>query len=121
MILKLAILSGVFVLGEIICNLTIFKYLRKAFPQEEQQGDVPKEFLRLNISVFKGLLERFVLFTALVMGLSQILIVFGTLKIGSRFDKNNKIKNDYFIIGNFVTILLVLIYLFCFQRILCVM
>lgn len=63
-----------------------------------------KPFLGMDISVFKGILERFVIFFCLSIGIQQILIVFGALKIGTRLvnQKTNTISNDYFLIGNLI-------------------
>jgi hypothetical protein len=49
--------------------------------------------------------------------MKQILVVFGALKIGTRLDKSDAIKNDYFIIGNFSSILAALIYFAVHQSI----
>jgi hypothetical protein len=57
------------------------------------------------LSVFKGLLERLFLITGLVLGFPQVIIAFGALKIGTRFQRNSKISNDYFLIGNFISLM----------------
>ncbi|MBA4258941.1 MAG: hypothetical protein C0446_07240 [Chitinophaga sp.] len=109
----------IFLVGEIIFNMTFLKYLKKYFkvgkttPTEEEDN----KFLKFDISIFKGLLERLVLFFALSISLTQILIVYGAIKIGTRFDRNDKIKNDYFLIGNFSSILISILYYFIFSKI----
>lgn len=60
--------------------------------------------------VFKGVLERFVLVAGLLTGFPQVIIAFGALKIGTRFQKNNKVSNDYFLIGNFLSLLAVILF-----------
>lgn len=109
MITKIIIFLVIFTVGEIIMNLTFFKYLKNYFSLSEvdieKENKTHKAFLLFPISIFKGLLERFVLYVCLVLGLTQILIVFGAIKIGTRIDKNVEIKNDYFLIGNFSSIL----------------
>ncbi len=62
------------------------------------------------LSVFKGLLERIFLITGLVLGFPQVIIAFGALKIGTRFQRNSKISNDYFLIGNFISLMAALIF-----------
>lgn len=98
-----------FCLGELIVNLTLFNWLKKTFSDSEN-NEPEKTILGLSISVFKGILERFTLFLALFINIPFVLTVFGAIKIGTRLEKNNKIKNDYFIIGNLFTILLAISY-----------
>ncbi len=62
------------------------------------------------LSVFKGLLERIFLITGLLLGFPQVIIAFGALKIGTRFQRNSKISNDYFLIGNFISLMAALIF-----------
>lgn len=67
--------------------------------------------LKIDRAVIKGILERLFLFLALVYGLPQALIAFGALKIGARFIQDeNKISNDYFYMGNIISLLIALIY-----------
>lgn len=60
--------------------------------------------------VFKGVLERLFLVTGLLTGFPHVIIAFGALKIGTRFQKNNKVSNDYFLIGNFISLLAAILY-----------
>ena len=107
----------IFVIGEIIINITFFNYLKKYFKINQNSGEeLSGKFLGLDISLFKGLLERFVLYFALTINLTQILIVYGAIKIGTRFEKNDKIKNDYFLIGNFSSIFVSIVYYFIFNK-----
>ena len=107
----------IFLIGEILMNLTFFQYMKKYFKVEKTLGDeLVSKFLRFEISTFKGLLERFVLYFALTINLTQILIVYGAIKIGTRFEKNDKIKNDYFLIGNFSSIFISIVYYFIFTK-----
>ena len=67
--------------------------------------------MKVDRAVVKGVIERLFLFPSLVYGFPQALIAFGALKIGTRFVKEaNKISNDYFYIGNIVSLLIALIY-----------
>jgi hypothetical protein len=91
--------------------------LKKYFKVNQNSGEeLSVKFLGLDISLFKGLLERFVLYFALTINLTQILIVYGAIKIGTRFEKNDKIKNDYFLIGNFSSIFVSIVYYFIFNK-----
>ncbi len=103
-------------------NFTLFSYLKKYFGFNErianQENKTNKPFLGFNLSVFKGLLERFVIYMCLVLGISQVLIVFGAIKIGTRLDKTKEVTNDYFLIGNFCSILIAVLYFFIFNKIL---
>lgn len=60
--------------------------------------------------IFKGLLERLFLIVGMIFGYPQVIIAFGALKIGTRFQKNNKVSNDYFLIGNFISLLTAIIF-----------
>ncbi len=106
---NLVLFLAIFLLGELIINRTVFRFLKNYFQFKEgtTQDENPsnKPILGLPLSVVKGLLERFTIYFSLVAGLSQILIVFGALKIGTRLDKTKEITNDYFLLGNFVSIL----------------
>lgn len=108
----------IFLLGELLVNTTFFPYLKSYFKDKNSTEDQPEQkFLLIEMSLFKGLLERFVLYFALTIGVTNILIVFGALKIGTRFEKNDKIKNDYFLIGNFSSILISIAYHFILHSI----
>jgi hypothetical protein len=112
--LTLLIFVMVFLAGELLVNKTAFRYIKSYFQVDDTEQ---KPFIGMNISTFKGMLERFIIFLALSLSVSQILIVFGTIKIGTRLDNKQKIKNDYFLIGNFCTVLFSLIYYYLFLRV----
>ncbi|MEX0722837.1 MAG: hypothetical protein WD357_03830 [Gracilimonas sp.] len=78
----------------------VFQIVSKRLKSEEKRG----------ISVAKGILERLVLIIGIMAGYPQIIIAFGALKIGTRFQKNSKISNDYFLIGNFISLLTAIIF-----------
>lgn len=55
-----------------------------------------------------GILERMFLYVGLIQGFGQSLILFGALKIGTRLkNEEDKISNDYFLVGNLVSVSLV--------------
>lgn len=62
--------------------------------------------------IIKGVLERLFIIIGVLIGYPQVIIAFGALKIGTRFQKNSKISNDYFLIGNFISVLVSLLYIF---------
>lgn len=111
---KTFIILSIFALGEVIVNLTWFRYLKTYFnfedPSSKDEMKSTKKFLLFELSTFKGIMERFILTIGLVFGFSTILIVFGTIKLGTRFKDNQEIKNDYFLIGNFSSILISICY-----------
>ncbi|MCG2587253.1 hypothetical protein [Rhodohalobacter sulfatireducens] len=61
-------------------------------------------------SILKGVLERLFLVVGLVLGYPQVIIAFGALKIGTRFQRSSNVSNDYFLIGNFISLLTAILY-----------
>lgn len=100
----------IFIIGELV-SVFIFALLKRAF-------NLPKTSPARKASVVKGILERAVLYIGLLHGFPQILIAFGALKIGTRLheDKKTKISNDYFLVGNLVSILLAMLYAIIAQQ-----
>lgn len=92
---------------ELIIN-GIFHIVSKKMKSNESRG----------ISVLKGILERLFLIIGLLCGYPQVIIAFGALKIGTRFQKNSKISNDYFLIGNFISLIAVLLFALLVHRVL---
>ena len=62
-------------------------------------------------SIFKGVIERLVLFTALIHNYPQMLIAFGAMKLGTRLhdETDAAISNTYFLVGNLLSILLAMV------------
>lgn len=99
---KITLFLSIFLIGEIVAYL-VFLLVKKRFEKKWQW--------RIDIQVIKGWLERFFLFLCLVYNLPHALIAFGAIKIGTRVnDKDNKVSNDYFFVGNMVSLLLVIFY-----------
>jgi hypothetical protein len=117
---NIIIFGSIFIIGEIVVNFSVFKYLKKYFRFNEKkansENETAKPFLGMDLSKFKGILERLTLMFCLVIGLSQVLIVFGALKIATRLDKTKEITNDYFLIGNFISILIGAIYYYLYLK-----
>ena len=61
-------------------------------------------------SVLKGIFERFFVSYSLFLGYPQILTLFAALKIATRIKDESKISNDYYFIGNLISISLAIIY-----------
>ena len=102
--MKYLYVIAIFAAGELI-SLWIFAVIRKLLAPTES-GTAGRA------SIAKGILERAVLFTGLLFGFPQILIAFAALKLGTRFstEQQSKISNEYFLVGNLISILLALIY-----------
>jgi hypothetical protein len=59
-------------------------------------------------AILKGVLERLVLYTAIIHGYPQMLIAFGAMKLGTRLhtEQGSEISNTYFLVGNLLSMLL---------------
>lgn len=122
---KILVFTLIFVLGEFLFNFTWFAYLRNYFEKsvitqekdtKNENNHIDKKFLFLNISIFKGVMERFIIAVFLISNFAPILIVFGTLKLGTRLSEHKDIKNDYFLIGNLSSILIAIVYFYIFKH-----
>ena len=99
---KIILFSLILFLGEGIAYF-IFLLVKWIFNEKWQW--------RIDLQVTKGWLERLFLFLCLVYGMPHALIAFGAIKIGTRVnDKENKVSNDYFFVGNMASLLLVIFY-----------
>ena len=61
------------------------------------------------LETFKGLLERLMLISGFCLGVPQVLIFFGAIKIGARLtaEGDTDAGKNYFIVGNLVSVLFV--------------
>lgn len=60
--------------------------------------------------MWNGIIERVFLYLCLLSGVYHGIVLFGALKIGTRIKTDeNKISNDYFLIGNMVSVGVVLL------------
>lgn len=120
--IKISLFLLIFILGEVCFNLTWFKYLKSYFDLKNDDTETntttnsDRKFIFLNLSTFKGILERFIITIGLIFSFAPILIVFGTIKLGTRFKDTQEVKNDYFLIGNFSSILISLFYYYLFTK-----
>jgi len=93
----------IFLSGEI--GATLIFYLISMLMHTENQNQIS---LR---SVIKGIIERMFLVASFAVGFPQALTVFGALKIATRIkDKDDHVSNDYFLIGNIVSVMLAMVY-----------
>ena len=93
----------VFVCGEIV-GLLVFPALTHYLgPQNASAWDTK--------AILKGVLERLVLFTALLHDYPQMLIAFGTMKLGTRLhhEEGGEISNTYFLMGNLLSIFIAIV------------
>jgi hypothetical protein len=95
---KYVIYSAIFVVGE-LGSLIMFFLVTKIFGRA----------LTLS-SVLRGVLERMFIYIVLLVDLPQGLAFFGALKIATRLKDDDKISNDYFLVGNLVSVLIVIGY-----------
>jgi hypothetical protein len=97
----------VFTAAELL-GLIIFAIVRRIFRNKNQ----PKtRNSSTAVTILKGMLERGFILVGLLFEFPQVLTLLGALKIGTRLDtdKSQRISNDYFLIGNLVSILLALL------------
>jgi len=99
---RIFVFAFIFVPGE-ISALFIFKTLNILLLKQKWE-------LKINLSVIKGNLERLFLFLSLIYGVPHGLIAFGAIKIGTRIKPDEKITNDYFFIGNMISLLISVCY-----------
>ncbi len=91
-------------IAEELVALIVFNYIRNYFDKKHNNAKASK------LSILKGGLERFIILISLYNNLPNVLTVFGALKIGTRLkeDQDNRISNDYFLVGNMASLLIVL-------------
>ncbi|RUA33088.1 MAG: hypothetical protein DSY77_10965 [Bacteroidetes bacterium] len=61
-------------------------------------------------SIMKGILERAFICFSLLVGYPHVLTLFAALKIATRIKDDSKISNDYYFIGNLVSVSLAILY-----------
>jgi len=94
----------VFIIGETL-SLVIFSNLKKQLgPQKDSKA--------IKGSTLRGILERLTVYTGLLHHFPQIIIAFAALKLGTRLyeEKHSDISNNYFLVGNLISLLLSVIY-----------
>lgn len=113
--IKYIIYGLIFTLGEVLAYL-IFQKIDKKFRKMAGQESRAGEWM----PIVKGILERFFVYFSLLNGFAHALSIFGALKIGTRLDedKKHKVSNDYFFIGNLISVLFAISYLILSKKIL---
>ena len=108
----------IFIIGELIVNHFVFKKLAQKYPQDES-ADAGIKLLFLPEPIFRGVLERLVLYVSLNYQFITILVVFGAIKLATRLADDNKkpISNSYFHIGNFASILFAVVYTVTYMKV----
>lgn len=97
-----------YLLMEILVNV-VFQVLNKYLKPGEGR----------TLSIFKGILERLFLIVGVAIGYPHVIIAFGALKIGTRIQRDTKISNDYFLIGNFISLLGAIVYSYFATQVIC--
>ena len=96
----------VFTCGE-ACGLVIFPIISHLLgPKDTPPWD--------GMSILKGILERMVLFTALLNDYPQMLIALGAMKLGTRLHheedaEKSEISNTYFLVGNLLSFFIAIV------------
>ncbi|MFN8310156.1 MAG: hypothetical protein U0T73_09365 [Chitinophagales bacterium] len=100
---SIATYAALFAAQELIA-LPLFYGIRKYY---SAQSEVTQN--KWLYSVLKGVLERFVLYIGFINELPGVVTFFGAVKLGTRLDddKKSRVSNDYFLVGNLTSILLV--------------
>ena|SRR5690349_17746335 len=105
--------TGIFIVtavaGEILIHVLLFAISRSI-------GKPNRDKISFT-SILKGLLERTFVILVLVNGLAPALSVLGALKIATRFkDEENRVSNDFFLIGNLLSIMFGIGYYLIYQK-----
>ena len=100
---------------EEIAALLIFFIVRRVFSNKSEPEQKSRPII---LTVLKGMLERLFIYIGLILGYPQCLTVFAALKIGTRLEgaKSQHVSNDYFLVGNLISVLLALIAYFCYSH-----
>lgn len=88
-----------FLTGEVIACV-IYYFVTKKFSKKLQLE-----------ALARGWLERIFILISLLYKLPQALILFGALKIGTRLrEGETRVSNDYFLVGNLLSVFIAIIY-----------
>lgn len=111
MITTSLIALGCLALGELIA-IPVFLLIRKTYAPGLQGKSTARK-----AALAKGVLERTVLFLGLLLGFPVVLAAFGAFKLGTRLkeDSVNPVSNDYFLVGNLASLLIVFVTVLVFR------
>ncbi len=101
--MRLLLVLIVFISVELLLASWIFEILRSLFGSEIATAGSSRARSRA-WPIWKGIVERSVVFFGLLSGFPHVLTVFGALKIGTRLKVDDKVSNDYFLLGNLCSI-----------------
>lgn len=94
-------------LMEALVSLVFYILNKSVFTNKKVKEQAPLN----RKDILKGILERIFLIIGLLNGYPHVITAFAALKIGTRInDKEHKISNDYFLIGNLISLLAALIF-----------
>lgn len=111
-ILHILLATGLFATGELLANWKLFPELSRQLNLNngETSHENSERLFNIKVGLIKGILERLMLYIALHYGFTNILVVFGTLKLGTRISDRKEVSNNYFFIGNIISILMAIAY-----------
>lgn len=89
---------SIYIASELIAFL-VFRPMRKFFTKRKFDKK----------PVLYGIFERMFLYVSLLHGVGHALVFFGALKVGTRIKADDKISNDYFLIGNLFSVGIVIV------------
>lgn len=94
---------GLLLAGEIVIHVLFYVISRSI-------GKPSRDKVNL-ATMLKGLLERTFVVVVLVLGLASALTMLGALKIATRIkDEETKVSNDFFLMGNLISIMFGIVY-----------
>ncbi|MCF3649508.1 hypothetical protein [Synoicihabitans lomoniglobus] len=96
--------AAAFLVGELVA-VPVFRRIRQIYaPKLEGRPSDQR------VALMKGMLERLVLYLGLILGYAVVLAAFGAFKLGTRLQKDSAdtVSNDYFLVGNLLSVLIVM-------------
>lgn len=107
----LIMLLIMFIGGEISAAI-IFQLIAKTLYGSYKPSSGPA------VAIFKGALERLVLFIGLINDYSSILIAFAAIRLGTRIFSHDKStqSNDFFLVGTLISFLITFAYVMIAKR-----
>jgi hypothetical protein len=96
---------GIFLIGELCVALPAFGLINVTIGPDRSK----RWYMG---AVAKGVLERAMMLLGLLLGFPHVLTALAAIKLGTRLqrDKDSEVSNNYFYIGNVLSILLALAY-----------
>ncbi len=101
---EIALFFMILILGEILANVVFYVLIRIM-----NRGKMSFS------SAVRGIFERLFLFFAMVNGIFHALTLFGALKIATHIRDDDKVTNDYFLLGNLISVSAALGYLLLYN------